>query len=113
MSRDPNPLGGMMGGLMAGLQQNMADMAANAENTEVEGEAGGGLVRIIMTAGMAVKRVHIDPEVVGDQEMLEDLLLVAMNDANAKAREAMTAATMGMMGGLGLPPGLLDGLLPR
>ena len=113
MPQDSNPLGGMMGGLMAGLQQNMADMAANAENTEVEGRAGGGLVRIQMTAGMEVKRVSIDPSVIGYREMLEDLMLVAMNDANGKAREAMTAQTMSMMGGLGLPPGLLDGLLPK
>lgn len=109
MSFGQNPLGG----LMAGLQQNMADMAASAEAVEVEGVAGGGAVRIVMNASMVVKRVHIDPKMMADRDFLEDLILVAVNDANSKAREAVTAQTMDMMNGLGLPPGLLDGLMPK
>lgn len=109
MSFGQNPLGG----LMAGLQQNMADMAASADATEVEGTSGGGAVRVSMTANMVVKRVRIAPAALSDVEMLEDLVMLAVNDANAKAREAMSAQTMSMMNGLGLPPGLLDGLLPK
>jgi DNA-binding YbaB/EbfC family protein len=73
---------------------------------EVTGSAGGGMVSVTLTGKMEVRRVHIDPSVLGDAEMLEDLVTAAMNDAVGKANEEsskrMSAATAGMP----LPPGM-------
>lgn len=102
-----------LGGMMSGLQQNLADMAAQSDQTEVEGKAGGGLVRVRMTGNMDVKAITIDPKAMGDREMLEDLLVAATNDAVVRAREVASQRAMQMMSGLGLPPGLLDGMLPK
>lgn len=103
---------GALGSMMAGLQQNLANMQAQAEATEFEGQAGGGMVRVTTTS-VEVKRVRIDPNAMGDREMLEDLLVAALNDAQRRSREHVAAQTMGMMSNMGLPPGLLEGLLPK
>lgn len=109
----PDPFGGNpFGSMMAGLQQNLANMQANAESAEFEGQAGGGMVRVTASA-VEVKRVRIDPRAMEDREMLEDLLVAALNDAQRKAREHVTAQTMGMMSNMGLPPDLLEGLMPK
>lgn len=109
----PNPFDpGALGPLMAGLQQNIARMQSEAENAEFEGQAGGGLVRVVSTAN-EVRSIRIDPKAMEDREMLEDLLVAALNDAGRKAREGVAAQTMDMMAGMGLPPGLLGDLLPK
>jgi DNA-binding YbaB/EbfC family protein len=73
---------------------------------EVTGQAGGGMVSVTMTARMEVRRVKIDPKVIGDLEMAEDLIAAAFNDAVNKANEEsgkrMSQATAGMP----LPPGM-------
>jgi len=104
---------GALGAMMAGLQQNLANMSAQAESSEVEGQAGGGLVRVTCTAGLDFRKVSIDPKAMADREMLEDLLIAALNDAARKGRSVMSAQAQDLMGGMGLPPGLLGDLMGR
>ena len=80
------------------LQKQMAD-------ARVEGNAGGGMVTVVMNGAKQVQSIKIDPEVVSkdDVEMLQDLILAAINDAHRKADEAMQKEMGGMMGGLKIP----------
>ena len=88
------------------MQQNMQKAQAELAETEVEGVSGAGMVKITMTCRNDVRRVQIDPSVMDDKEMLEDLIAAAMNDAVRKAevtsQEKMGALTQGMP----LPPGM-------
>jgi hypothetical protein len=89
--------------MQAGVQKAQAEIAA----LEVIGEAGGGMVRITITGKHEVKRVQIEPAVIGeDREMLEDLIAAAMNDAVHKAEAASQARMATVMGGMQLPPGM-------
>lgn len=104
----------MMKGQLAGLmkqaqqmQDNMRRMQEQLALIEVEGQAGSGAVKVVMTCKHEVKRVVIDSSVLGDdKEMLEDLIAAAMNDAvrkvEATSQEKMAAVTAG----LPLPPGM-------
>lgn len=103
-----DPFGGM-GGLLGGLQQQMADLQAQAEREEVEGVAGNGLVRVRMNGATEVLGVRIDPKVMDDRELLEDLVRAATNDAVRRAKEAVAGKLMGLASAMGLPPGLLGG----
>ncbi len=89
------------------MQQNMQKMQDQLAQLEVEGQSGAGLVKIQMTCKYDVKRVSIDPSLVGDdKEMLEDLVAAAFNDA-ARRVEATIAEKMGSVtAGMGLPPGM-------
>jgi DNA-binding YbaB/EbfC family protein len=80
------------------LQKQMAD-------ARVEGNAGGGMVTVVMNGAKQVQQLKIDPEVVSreDVEMLQDLIVAALNDAHRKADEEMQKNMGGMMGGLKLP----------
>jgi nucleoid-associated protein EbfC len=98
---------GGMGNLMKQAQQmqeNMKRAQAELANIEVEGIASNGLVKVTMTCRNEVKRVSIDDSVMDDKETLEDLIVIAMKDATAKA-EAMSASRMGsfMPAGMKLP----------
>ena len=88
------------------MQDNLKRVQDELAVLEVTGSAGGGMVAVTITGKMEVRRVHIDPSVLGDAEMLEDLVTAAMNDAVGKANEEsskrMSAATAGMP----LPPGM-------
>ena len=88
------------------MQENMKKMQDQLASVEVEGQSGGGMVKVIITCRHDVKRVSIDPSLVGDdKDMLEDLVAAAMNDAVRKV-EATTQEKMGSMtAGMGLPPG--------
>ncbi len=92
----------------AQLQSKMKAMQDELEHVEVEGIAGGGLVTVRMTAKTEVKAVKIDPSLIkpDDREILEDLLVAALNDARRKAEAAMQEKMQALTGGLGLPPGL-------
>ena len=82
---------------MQGLQEEMAAM-------EVDGESGAGLVRVTMNGRHEVRRVHIDPSLLGeDKEVLEDLIAAACNDAVQKVGRAQQEKMAGMASGLGLP----------
>lgn len=84
------------------MQQQMAEAQEEAARQSVEGQAGGGAVRVTMTGGGEVTRVSIAPAAVdpADVEMLEDLVLAAFHDAQAKVAEIRQAA-IGEIGGLG------------
>jgi DNA-binding YbaB/EbfC family protein len=101
------PKGGL-GALMKQAQQMQENMKRAQEelaSVEVEGAAGGGMLKVTMTCKHDVRRVSIDQAVMDDREMLEDLVAAAMNDAVRKA-EAITAAKMGAFTqGMGMPPG--------
>jgi DNA-binding YbaB/EbfC family protein len=88
------------------MQENMRRMQEQLASVEVEGQSGAGLVKVVMTCKHDVKRVSIDPSLVGDdKEMLEDLVAAAFNDAARKVEETVAEKMSGMAGGLGLPPG--------
>lgn len=89
------------------MQENMAKAQEELAQTEVEGAAGNGLVKVTMTCNHNVKRVIIDPSLLSDdKEMLEDLIVTALNDATRKA-EATSQEKMGRLtAGMPLPPGM-------
>ena len=91
----------------AQLQSKMQEMQAELGNVEVEGTSGGGLVAVRMTAKMDVKGIKIDPSLIKpeESEILEDLLVTALNDARRKAEAAMQEKMQAITGKLGLPPG--------
>ena len=74
---------------------------------EVEGQAGSGLVKVTMTCAHEVRRVSLDDSVLSDdKEMLEDLLVLALNDAMKKAGAISQRRMGGFTAGMGLPPGM-------
>jgi DNA-binding YbaB/EbfC family protein len=101
---------GPFGGMLAGLQKRMQDIKDQAALTEVSGEAGAGLVRVVATCDQNVVSVHIAPEAMDDRELLEDLLRAATNEAMRKGREELASQLRALTGGLPLPPGLIPGL---
>ena len=92
----------------AELQSKMQAMQDELGQVEVEGISGGGVVSVRMTGKMEVKAVKIDPSLIkaDEREILEDLLVTALNDAKRKAEAAMQEKMQAFTGGLGLPPGL-------
>jgi hypothetical protein len=88
------------------MQDNMRRMQEQLAATEVEGQSGAGMVKVVMTCKHDVKRVTIDPSLLGDdREMLEDLVAAAFNDAARRVEAAISEKMSGMTAGLGLPPG--------
>jgi DNA-binding YbaB/EbfC family protein len=88
------------------MQDNMKRMQEQLGTLEVEGQSGAGMVKVQMTCKHEVKRVSIDPSLVGDdREMLEDLVAAAFNDAAHKVESTVQEKMSGMTAGLGLPPG--------
>jgi DNA-binding YbaB/EbfC family protein len=88
------------------MQENMRKLQEQLAGVEVEGQSGAGLVKVVMTCKHDVKRVSIDPSLLGDdKDMLEDLVAAAFNDAVRRA-EATTQEKLGSLtAGMGLPPG--------
>lgn len=84
------------------LQEKLKEMQEQAAARTVEAESGGGMVRVTADGSMRVRRITIDPALIGanDKPMLEDLIVVAVNDALARARN-MVAEEMGKLGPLG------------
>ncbi|NEX61800.1 YbaB/EbfC family nucleoid-associated protein [Noviherbaspirillum galbum] len=103
----------MMKGQLAGLmkqaqqmQENMKKMQDQLAQIEVEGQSGAGMVKVVMTCKNVVKRITIDPSLLGDdKDMLEDLIVAAFNDASKRAAETSEEKMSGMTAGLPLPPG--------
>lgn len=103
-----NPL--KMQEMLSQANQMKEEMQRKMEQTVVEGTSGGGAVSVSMNGKKQVLKVKLDPSaVVGmsgdkpDVEMLEDLIVAAMNDAGRKAEEAIQSSVQGMLGGLNLP----------
>lgn len=86
-------------------QARMADEQARLEKVEVEGASGGGMVKVRATAKGRIVAVSIDDSLMGDKQMLEDLLAAAFNDARVKAEAAGAESLNQVMGGMQLPPG--------
>ena len=89
------------------MQDNMKKLQGELAAMEIEGQAGSGVVKVVMTGRHEVRRVVIDPRLLADdREMLEDLVAAAVNDAVRRV-EAMTQEKMaGVTAGLPLPPGM-------
>jgi len=99
-------LPGNMQAMMQQAQKMQEKLQEEIAQIRVEGTAGGGMVAIRMDGHKNVLGVKIDPEVGGDVEMLQDLVLAASNDAAKKVDEESQRKMGGMLGGMGLPPGL-------
>jgi hypothetical protein len=97
---------GNMQAMMKQAQQMQERLQADIAQIRVDGTAGGGMVTIKMDGHKNVLAVKIDPEVAGDTEMLQDLVLAACNEAVKKVDEESQKKMGGMLGGLGLPPGM-------
>lgn len=101
---------GGLGGLMKQaqkMQENMQKAQEELAKMEVTGQAGGGMVSVLMTGRHDVRRVSIDPSLMQeDKEMLEDLLAAAVNDAVRKIEQQTQEKMSSMTAGMGLPPGM-------
>ena len=89
------------------MQAKMAEMQEQLSATEVTGSAGGGMVRVTMTGKNEARKLKIDPVLINpaEAEVLEDLIVAAINDARAKAEVAAAEKMGDLTGGLQLPPG--------
>ena len=87
------------------MQENMKKAHEQLALVEVEGVSGAGMVKVSMTCAHDVRRVAIDPSVMDDKEMLEDLLAAAFNDAVRKGEALSQEKMSGFTAGLNLPPG--------
>ena len=86
------------------MQANMQKMQEEVANMEVTGQAGGGMVSVIMTGKHDIKRVNIDDSLMGDdKEMLEDLIAAAVNDAVRQVEKETQERFSGMTAGMNLP----------
>ena len=104
----------MMKGGLAGMmkqaqqmQHNMKKAQEELASVEVEGQAGSGLVRVTMTCANEVRRVSLDDSLLSeDKEMLEDLIVAALNDAVKQAAVVTQQRMSGFTAGMNLPPGM-------
>jgi nucleoid-associated protein EbfC len=88
------------------MQANMQKVQEELAALEVEGEAGGGMVKVRMTCKYDVRRVTIESSLMGeDREMLEDLVAAAVNDANRKVERTVQEKLSSLTGGMPLPEG--------
>ncbi|MDD2700967.1 MAG: YbaB/EbfC family nucleoid-associated protein [Sideroxydans sp.] len=101
----------MMKGGLAGLMKQAQQMQANMKKAqdelatiEVEGQSGSGMVKVTMTCAHELRRVMLDDSVMDDKEMLEDLIVAAVNDANKKAAQTTEQRMSGFTAKL--PPGM-------
>ncbi|WP_330700685.1 YbaB/EbfC family nucleoid-associated protein [Thermithiobacillus tepidarius DSM 3134] len=87
------------------IQENMKRAQEELAQMEVTGQAGGGMVKVVMTCRNDVRRVSIDPSLLqeGDQEMLEDLVAAAFNDAVRQAEKTAADKMASLTGGLNIP----------
>ncbi len=99
-------LPGNMQAMMKQAQAMQEKLAQEIALIRVEASAGGGMVTVKMDGKKNVTAVTIDPEVAGDVEMLQDMAMAAFNEASKKVDAESQAKMGGMLGGMGLPPGL-------
>ena len=100
---------GQLAGLMQQaqkMQQEMQKAQQELANLEVTGEAGGGLVKVTMNGKHAVSRILIDPTLMDDLEMLEDIVTAAVNDAVNRVAASTQERMSEMTAGIPLPPGM-------
>jgi DNA-binding YbaB/EbfC family protein len=99
-------LPGNMGAMMKQAQQMQEKMAQEIAQIKVEATSGGGMVSVKMDGNKNLLSVKIDPEVAGDVEMLQDMILAACGEAVKQVEAQIQQKMGGMLGGMGLPPGL-------
>ena len=99
-------LPGNMQQMMRQAQQMQEKMQREVAEIKVTGTAGGGMVTVGMDGQKNILSIKIDPEVAGDVEMLQDMVTAACNEATRKVDEESQKKMGGMLGGMGLPPGL-------
>ena len=89
------------------IQKNLKKSQEELESLRVTGESGGGMIKLDMTGGYDAHQISIDPQLLNtdDQEMLEDLIVAAINDATRKIAAQSTDKIVDMADGIGLPPG--------
>ena len=92
---------------MQQMQDRMAKVQTELDTETVEASAGGGAVRVVMTGTQKVVSVAIDPAAAGDSEMLQDLVVAAVNEALELSKQLAAAKMQAIASGLGLPPGLV------
>ena len=99
-------LPGNMQQMMRQAQQMQDKMQQEIAAIKVEATAGGGMISVQMDGQKNLLSVKIDPEVAGDVEMLQDMILAACSEAVKKVDDEIKGKMGGMLGGMGLPPGL-------
>ena len=90
------------------MQERMGKLQAELENQTVEAAAGGGAVRAVVTGAQKMVSVMIDPSAVEDIEILQDLVVAAVNEALERSKQLAATKMQALSSGLGLPPGLLQ-----
>ncbi len=88
------------------LKSKMGEMQERVRAMDLDGQAGNGMVTCRMSGKFELKQLKINPSATADVEMLEDLVIAAVNDARLKAEKMMSDETQKLMSELGLPPGL-------
>ena len=99
-------LPGNMQQMMNQARQMQEKLAQEVAQIKVEATAGGGMVTVKMDGHKNLLAVKIEPEVAGDVEMLQDMIVAACNEAVKKVDEQSQAKMGNMLGGMGLPPGM-------
>ena len=89
------------------MQEKMNKVQVELETQTVEGSVGGGAVRVVATGTQKVVSVTIDPAAASDTEMLQDLVVAAVNEAMEKSKQLAASKMQAVASGLGLPPGLM------
>jgi hypothetical protein len=97
---------GNMQAMMKQAQQMQQRMQEEIAAIKVDATAGGGMVSVRMDGQKNLLSVKIDPEAAGDVEMLQDMVLAAVNEAVKKVEQESQSKMSGMLGGMGLPPGM-------
>jgi nucleoid-associated protein EbfC len=100
------PGGGNMQAMLKQAQQMQQKLQEEIAAIRVEASAGGGMVTVKMDGQKNCLGVTIDPEVAGDVEMLQDMVMAAYNEAVKKVDAESQSKMGGMLSGMGLPPGL-------
>ena len=89
------------------MQEKMSKVQVELETETVEASAGGGAVRVVATGSQKVVSVTVDPSAAADVEMLQDLVVAAVNEAMEKSKQLAASKMQAVASGLGLPPGLM------
>jgi DNA-binding YbaB/EbfC family protein len=89
------------------MQDRMSKVQEELETETVEASAGGGAVRVVASGTQKLMSVTIDPDAASDTEMLQDLVVAAVNEALEKSKQLAASKMQSVASGLGLPPGLL------
>ncbi len=90
------------------MQERMGKLQAELEHETVEAAAGGGAVRAVVTGAQKMVSVTIDPSALEDVEILQDLVVAAVNEALERSKQLAASKMQALSSGLGLPPGLLQ-----